>query len=91
MYERDTRIWRTISFNPDGVQGPGARSVAALLTFRKAAWEYALVTMFGQVDPSFLGHAGAGKTFDDVWVYNIRDSSWSKVGFGDGDTRVATG
>lgn len=35
--------------------------------------------MFGEHDPSTLGHAGAGKFLEDVWAYNIATAEWSEV------------
>jgi hypothetical protein len=33
------------------------------------------VTIFGERNPSSLGHAGAGKMFGDVWAYDIAGES----------------
>jgi len=37
------------------------------------------VTLFGEGWPSSLGHAGAGKVFRDVWIFDIEGQSWSKA------------
>jgi hypothetical protein len=37
------------------------------------------VTLFGEHDPSLLGHAGAGKMLGDVWAYDIAGERWSKL------------
>lgn len=70
--------WETISFSADGVEGPGARSVSTLLPLKLHA-KPSLVTVFGEADPSALGHAGAGKMLEDAWVFDINDKRWSKV------------
>ena len=36
-----------------------------------------LVTLFGELDPSVLGHEGAGKMLDYICKYNIEDKKWS--------------
>lgn len=38
-----------------------------------------LVTLFGERDPSSLGHQGAGKILADVWMYDIASATWSEV------------
>jgi len=70
--------WESFGFEADGVKGPGARSVAALLPLRVAGKEY-LVTVFGEADPSSLGHAGAGKMLEDAWAFDIGGQSWDKL------------
>ncbi|KAL2841730.1 kelch repeat protein [Aspergillus pseudoustus] len=75
--------WKTTTFPPDGVSGPEARSVAALLALQINGRE-SLVTLFGERDPSSLGHAGAGKMLSDVWAFDIQDQKWSKVSVSDG-------
>lgn len=74
--------WETFEFSPDGVNGPGSRSVAALLPV-KVAGKLFLVTAFGEADPSSLGHAGAGKMLKDVWAFDVEGKDWRKV---DADT-----
>ncbi|KAG8408046.1 hypothetical protein J3459_018230 [Metarhizium acridum] len=88
-YVPASRTWQSTSFSPDGIHGPGARSVATLLSLRSAE-QHVLLTMFGESDPSSLGHAGAGKMLRDAWIFNIRDSAWKKVVF-EGDVPVARG
>lgn len=70
--------WSTISFTPDGVQGPEARSVAALLPVVIHGKVY-LATMFGERDPSALGHSGAGKMLSDAWAWDIEQGKWQKI------------
>jgi hypothetical protein len=78
VYGVATGSWTTISFGPDGVQGPEARSVATLLALTIYGKQW-LVTMFGERDPSSLGHAGAGKMLSDVWAWDIGQSSWTQI------------
>jgi hypothetical protein len=80
VYETGSKTWQSISFSPDGIRGPGARSVAALLPVRIAGAHH-LLTMFGEADPSSSGHAGAGKMLGDVWVFTITEPAWSRVIF----------
>ncbi|KAI6806597.1 galactose oxidase [Hortaea werneckii] len=79
VYDPAQNSWDTIAFQPDGKQGPGARSVAALLPVSMAGGDISLVTLFGESDPSSLGHQGAGKMLSDVWVYSLGDGKWSQV------------
>ncbi|KAF2648263.1 galactose oxidase [Lophiostoma macrostomum CBS 122681] len=78
IFDLDTNTWSSKIFQPDGNDGPEARSVSVLLpfTFRNKA---KLLTLFGERDPSSLGHAGAGKMLDDVWVYDIYEEWWTKI------------
>jgi hypothetical protein len=38
-----------------------------------------LLTLFGEHDPSSLGHAGAGKMLSDVWIYDISENWWTQL------------
>lgn len=38
-----------------------------------------LLTMFGECDPSSLGHQGAGRMLGDVWAYDVADDEWRRV------------
>lgn len=78
VFDLATRAWSTISFQPDGVHGPEPRSVSALLAVKVKGRE-ALVTLFGERDPSSLGHAGAGKMLGDVWAFDVERGEWEKV------------
>ncbi|KAL7913387.1 kelch domain-containing protein [Trichoderma velutinum] len=91
IYDPDSQEWHTITFPSDGVQGPEARSVATLLAVRLPGKESVLVTMFGERDPSSLGHAGAGKMLDDVWIFNAKSSTWSKAVFSGENAPAARG
>ncbi len=81
VYEPASKSWQSISFTPDGIHAPEPRSVAALLAVKLATGQSLLVTMFGERDPSSLGHAGAGKMLDDVWAFDIQTSEWAKLSF----------
>lgn len=48
---------------------PGARRVATLQTVKTPGGRNVLVIIFRKRDPSALGHAGAGKMLNDVWVF----------------------
>ncbi|OGM44241.1 Kelch repeat protein [Aspergillus bombycis] len=78
VYDPANNIWSTITYPADGVSGPGARSVSCLLSL-KVAGKPSLVTMFGEHDPSSLGHQGAGKMLSDVWIYDIQSGKWMEV------------
>lgn len=75
--------WSTISYNPDGLQGPEARSVSTLLPVSVQSKPHLLI-IFGERDPSSLGHAGAGKMLSDVWTFDIAQSLWKRVQTDDG-------
>lgn len=53
------------------------RSVCSLLPLKVEAKDF-LVTLFGERDPSSLGHAGAGKMLKDVWMFEIENSKWTR-------------
>jgi hypothetical protein len=78
VFDISSSSWSTITYAPDGMQGPEARSVATLLPVNIRG-KMLLVTMFGERDPSALGHAGAGKMLPDVWAWDIGHAAWSKV------------
>lgn len=78
VYDPEHDTWKTISYTPDGTAGPSARSVSCLLPAVIRNKNY-LVTMFGERDPSSLGHQGAGKMLSDVWVFDIDSQAWKEV------------
>lgn len=78
VYDVASDSWSTETFEADGHNGPEARSVCALLPVRVAQKDK-LLTLFGERDPSSLGHAGAGKMLDDVWIYDIQENWWTKL------------
>lgn len=80
VYDTASQAWSTIVFKPDGIEGPEPRSVSALMVVKIQRKNY-LVTLFGEHDPSSLGHAGAGKMLADVWAFDIDGKAWTKVEF----------
>lgn len=70
IFDANNKAWSTITYAADGETGPEARSVAALLPL-KLNGRSTLITLFGERDPSSLGHAGAGKMLGDFWLYDI--------------------
>lgn len=78
IYDAKSRTWTAVAFQPDGVHGPSPRSVSALLAVQVGQKDY-IVTLFGERDPSSLGHAGAGKMLGDVWAFETQSQQWSKV------------
>ncbi|XWW96125.1 hypothetical protein V2A60_004095 [Cordyceps javanica] len=78
VFDAAAQSWSTIAYAPDGVQGPEARSVAALLPLTVRG-EAHIVTMFGERDPSALGHAGAGKMLGDAWAWHVEQAKWHKL------------
>lgn len=75
--------WESFAFQANGANGPGARSVAALLPLKVHGREF-LVTGLGEADPSSLGHAGAGKMLGDVWAFDLAERVWLKLNIGEG-------
>ncbi|KAI9375072.1 kelch repeat protein [Aspergillus egyptiacus] len=90
VFDLEKNEWGTISYAPDGVQGPSARSVSCLLAL-EIAGRASLVTMFGERDPSALGHQGAGKMLSDVWAFDIEAQRWTEVVVGDEERPPARG
>ncbi|KAL4946957.1 hypothetical protein BDW69DRAFT_190678, partial [Aspergillus filifer] len=78
VFDLATNSWGTINYSADGVSGPSPRSVACLLPV-SIQDKPSLVTMFGEHDPSSLGHQGAGKMLSDVWIFGIESEKWTKV------------
>ncbi|KAJ6785602.1 hypothetical protein PWT90_00474 [Aphanocladium album] len=78
VFDMASETWSTLSYTPNGVQGPEPRSVATLLPVTVHGKVY-LVTMFGERDPSALGHAGAGKMLGDAWAWDVEQSRWQKL------------
>ncbi|KIY02700.1 uncharacterized protein Z520_01165 [Fonsecaea multimorphosa CBS 102226] len=90
IYDVANDIWTTVPYGADGRSGPTARSVGCLVPTRVSE-QSVLVTMFGESDPSNLGHQGAGKMLDDVWVFHLDTSTWTKVDVPDSDRPAARG
>ncbi|ETI22096.1 hypothetical protein G647_06167 [Cladophialophora carrionii CBS 160.54] len=80
VFDPQTNSWQTVGFDADGNQGPGPRSVSCLLSV-VVDNQPCLITMFGEHDPSSLGHQGAGKMLDDVWIFAIHSQKWKKLTF----------
>ncbi|KAL5342251.1 hypothetical protein BJX70DRAFT_339466 [Aspergillus crustosus] len=79
VFDLETNTWSTITYPADGINGPAARSVSALLAL-EINGKPSVVTLFGEHDPSSLGHQGAGKMLSDVWVFDIQTQAWKTVG-----------
>jgi hypothetical protein len=77
-YDPGADGWTSLEFPADGKAGPEARSVGVLLPVEVGGREM-LVTMFGERDPSSLGHQGAGRMLDDVWGFDLGEKAWRKV------------
>ncbi|KAK1060388.1 hypothetical protein LTR12_013157 [Friedmanniomyces endolithicus] len=77
-YDPHSNTWSSNTFVADGKSGPGARSVATLLPVKVGGKTY-LVTLFGESDPSSLGHQGAGKMLSDAWAYDIFADKWQQI------------
>jgi hypothetical protein len=78
IYSPETTSWTSHVYLPDGKAGPAPRSVSCLLPVRLEGRSF-LITLFGEHDPSSLGHQGAGKMLSDVWAFDIRSKKWEEV------------
>jgi N-acetylneuraminic acid mutarotase len=78
IYDPYTDRWSMVQYTPDGKSGPIPSSVSCLLPIMVKG-RASLVTLFGKLDPSALGHEGAGKMSDYIWKYDIEDKKWSQV------------
>lgn len=78
VYDIAKNEWSTINFEADGRHGPEARSVGTLLTL-KVQGKDKLMTVFGEHDPSSLGHAGAGKMLNNCWLWDIESAQWEQA------------
>lgn len=78
VFDPKDNAWTSIQYPTDGKQGPSPRSVSCLLAINVQG-RHSLLTGFGEGDPSNLGHQGAGRMLDDVWLYDIASSSWQLV------------
>lgn len=85
VYDATNNTWSSRQFLADGVSGPTPRSVGTLLPL-VVGGKPSLVTLFGERDPSSLGHQGAGKMLGDVWIYDIDSATWSDVATKRADT-----
>ncbi|KAJ5151906.1 hypothetical protein N7492_010201 [Penicillium capsulatum] len=84
IYSPQTNSWNSFPFTADGKGGPTPRSVSVLLPVVKDGRTY-LITLFGERDPSSLGHQGAGKMLGDVWAFDTASQTWSVIRV-DGET-----
>ncbi|KAB5582671.1 kelch repeat protein [Coniochaeta sp. 2T2.1] len=88
IYDITQKVWLpSVRFQPDGHEGPEPRSVSALVALVIADRGF-LLTMFGERDPSALGHMGAGKMLGDLWAFDIEQEEWANLEF-QGDTTPA--
>lgn len=78
VYTLETDSWDTLIYPADGVSGPVPRSVSFLVSGIFGG-RMKLVTGFGEVNPSALGHQGAGRMAGDVWVWDVVEGGWKKV------------
>jgi hypothetical protein len=78
VFDIASNSWSTDTFKADGNDGPEARSVCVLLPVHLAQKDKVL-TLFGEHDPSSLGHAGAGKMLSDVWIYDTSEKWWTQL------------
>jgi Galactose oxidase, central domain len=85
IYMPSQKTWSPISYTPNGIDGPEPRSVSCLLAVQIQG-RPCLMTAFGEHDPSPLGHQGAGRMLDDIWVFDIQTSKWSQVNAADGSS-----
>jgi hypothetical protein len=87
IFDRANSSWSTVTYKADGVSGPAPRSVSCLLPV-KVEGRWTLLTIFGERDPSSLGHQGAGKMLADSWIFDIETEVWKELQI-DGDGRPA--
>lgn len=90
VYSPDSDSWASLPYTPDGEAGPVPRSVSSLLPITLGD-RTLLITLFGERDPSSLGHQGAGKMLRDVWAFDIRGGKWGKVDVQEGELPLARG
>jgi hypothetical protein len=80
LYSPERNVWSSFVYVPDGKSGPTPRSVSSLLPV-KISDNTHLVTLFGERDPSSLGHQGAGKMLSDAWAFDSAKQIWKRVDF----------
>ena len=70
IYDIASNTWRTVTPTPDPSHGhPGQRSVHGFVGFSSPAHPTAVALLYyGELEASGVGHAGAGKHWDDVWL-----------------------
>ncbi len=62
---------------------PAPRSVTRLEAVTVGGGREYLVLMFGEGDPSGVGHEGAGSFYDDVWAFQVPSQQGSAASFAD--------
>lgn len=80
IFYSTSQAWSSKTFPADDVSGPDAQSVSALMSVTVDGRDM-LITLFGERDPSSLGHAGVDKMRGDCWLYDIAAERWQKVEF----------
>ncbi|KAJ5256762.1 hypothetical protein N7478_012866 [Penicillium angulare] len=78
FYSPETHSWASHLYTPDGKSGPIPRSVSSVLPIYLRGRPF-LITLFGERDPSSLGHQGAGKMLRDIWAFDIENKKWEEV------------
>ncbi|KAG0267650.1 hypothetical protein DFQ27_008553 [Actinomortierella ambigua] len=88
IYDTTTGEW--VQTLPSSANAPGARSVHAIVplasssssssSFSNSAESDRLLVLFGEGNPSHLGHEGAGEFWGDVWMATLPKSSSSLKG-----------
>jgi len=84
VFDPKNNSWTSNQYPADGKQGPSPRSVCCLLALNVQG-RHSLLTGFGESDPSNLGHQGAGRMLDDLWLYDIASNNWQLVSTQDGN------
>ncbi|EPQ55309.1 hypothetical protein GLOTRDRAFT_76669 [Gloeophyllum trabeum ATCC 11539] len=85
IYSIANDVWHTVVPAPDPEHGhPGPRSVHGFTSFRSTSpslTDAVAVLYHGEGEASNLGHAGAGRFYDDVWLLlDGKDGlAWKKV------------
>lgn len=82
FFDVEEGSWGRVEFEG----GPGARSVGGFVAVRvgggegdgKKGKDY-LVVVFGEADPSSIGHEGAGRMLGDVWAFDVEEERWVRV------------
>lgn len=77
VFDTKGNAWESIAFSA-GQDGPEARSVGALAVVSIDGRDL-MVTLFGERNPSSLGHEGAGKMLRDVWAFDLETKVWERV------------
>lgn len=76
IYDLDEGKWTSRAFEPDGWPGPWPRSVGSLLPL-VIEGRQTLVSMYGEREPSSLGHQGAGRMSSDIKWYDVKQGQWN--------------